>query len=99
MNKINFWTMSNADAIRHQLGGVFEDRENTYFACGKDWWNILYAPKYPEKTAGDLIAYGSVAHHDFVLMDNPPAGHIATMYKFNTFGDLCDFINRGKEEA
>lgn len=76
-------------AIRHELGGVFADEENTYASFGKDWWSIKYAPRYPEETPGDLIAYGCPLRHDFQLLA-PALGLGGVAKRFHTFSDLCE---------
>lgn len=79
------------EAIRHELGGVFADKENSYFNCGNDWWSVAYLPKYPESTAADVIIYGNPSQHRFSITGNLQS-MIPTIIRFNTFGDLCDYL-------
>ena len=84
--------MNNREpGIRHSLGGVFADKENTYWSCGRDWWSLAYMPKYPEKTAADVVAFGIPSKHKFSLTGNFQA-LIPTTIEFCTFGDMCDYL-------
>lgn len=86
--------MDKHERIAHALGNVFwSDFENTYFSNGRDWWSLSYAPKYPEKTAADIVAFGCPSCHDFRIMGNMQA-LICTEIKFCTFGDMCDYLKR-----
>lgn len=86
--------MNKHELIAHELGNVFwEDYENTFFSNGKDWWSLAYLPKYPEKTAADIVAFGRPSCNDFRLIGNMQS-LIATEIKFCTFGDMCDYLSK-----
>lgn len=89
---------TRADELRRRLGGVFTDEENTYCSFGRDWWSIAYKPKYPEKTAGDLIVFGSPERKTFSIMGNLE-GLIPTKIEFNDFDDLCDYLREGQSDG
>lgn len=84
------------ESIRRQLGGVFADKDQTYFSCGKDWWSIAYLPKYPEKTAADVMVFGCPSKNRFSITGNLES-LIPTTLNFCTFGDLCDYLKEGLE--
>lgn len=83
-----------ADELRRRLGGVFADEKNTYFSFGRDWWSIAYSPKYPEKSAGDLVVFGSPERGKFSITGNLEA-LIPTIINFSDFDDLCDYLQEG----
>lgn len=78
--------------ILHSLGSVFNDAENVYFSSGLDWWSAAYLPKYPEHTAGDVVAFGQPSKNNFSISGNFES-LVPTIIKFCTFGDMCDYLN------
>lgn len=80
-------------AIRHELGGVFEDEENTYCSFGKDWWTLAFLPSYPKRSDKDMIVTGIPHCHSFTLENTPEPGGCRIRYNFHTFGDLCFHIS------
>lgn len=78
--------------LQRRLGGVFEDKENTYASFGKDWWSLKYAPKYPKDSPEDIAAYGWPIRRKYaVSTPNEPSG---TVRKFSSFEELCCVTRR-----
>lgn len=78
---------TRTESLRHRLGGVFEDKENTYASFGKDWWSIKYAPKFPKDSPEDVTVFGWPIRQEFAISTpNEPSGTLRT---FGSFEELC----------